>query len=632
MILPTTGILGLALGKYSSSDYGSFLFLSTSGGPVTGYIGIPGGTGVPIFSERSSSLLLNGSGVPSSSIGYSGDYYINSSSSTYNMYGPKPSTTGAWLTGVGQYLPLSVSGATGLAGATGPSGASGQGVPNSGASGHILVKSSATSFATEWGDAVDILAKTKKLEMGGYSAAGYNLSLRDYNATAIAQLGSSITYNEDNGYFYLVSDSAKIIYEYTSTFEYSTEYAITFIDGVAKGIQWIKGDEFLISTYDGVNSPKVHKVVLYEETGTQSQLYDTLLPVTVEISGVTYDERNDKVYLSQKSSVSSVWNVWVVDKYTMLSAPTQFFNVQSSALNGGAEGTMSIHDIIYNKKNNTVILFMTSNSNAPWFYEIDVKTGVAVNESSADIDDPSRPNGLSYLYLDATYFGGSYSMGGCFKDDFNYFYASSAASLASYVVIASKSNLPSLVYDPSSDKTNLHHNGVFSPIEMKTYQNLNFITKTQNDVSNNFSDAGFGDVYASAFVQGSEVNVECFGVLSTYKTTSIFPKNYGSSTPTSLDLNYLTGNYYLSLPSGLSNVPWKYSSKHLICLSSGDYVQSKKSLYAHFEVFGSSKLDLFYTETGICNRTNYVAMDLALTFASGGSGVVKLYGQTIVQR
>lgn len=626
----TSGAIGLNIGTLASTQ--GVFYLLPSGGELQAWVSTLSGD-TKIFSERSSTLLLNGTGVPSSSIGYSGDYYINSSSPTYDMYGPKPSTTGNWLTGVGEYLPLSVSGATGLAGSTGPSGANGSGVPTSGASGHVLVKSSSTPYATEWGDAVDILAKTKKLEMGGYSAYNYNLSIRDYNTDALPQIGSSITYSEDDGHFYIASDSGATIYEYTSLFEYNHEYTVAFIDGVIKGIEWVEGKKFLISTYDGVNSPKVHKITLYEDAGIQDQEYDTLLPATTEISGVTYDKRNDKVYLSQKSSVSSVWNIWVVDGYTMLSAPTQFFDVESSALNGGAEGIMAIHDIAYNRNNNTIILFMTSNSNVSWFYEIDVKTGVAVNKTSADIDDPSRPNGLSYIFLDSTNFGGSYSMGCCFRDDFNYFYASSAATLASYITIASKNALPHIAYDSTSNRTSFYTDGFFAPIERKTYQNLNVVTKTHSDVSNNFSSTPvYGDVYASSLVEGSEVNVECFGVLSTYKATSIFPRNYGNSTPTALDLNYLTGSYYLSLPSGLSNTPWKYSSKFLVCSSSGDTTLAKKSLYAHFEVFGSSKLDLFYTETGIYARTNYSSMDMSVTFAPSGSGLFKLYGQTIVQR
>ena len=60
--------------------------------------------------------ILHGTGVPSSSLGANGDFYIDLN--TYNMYGPKSS--GRWS------APTSLKGAQGVAGPVGPQGVAGR--------------------------------------------------------------------------------------------------------------------------------------------------------------------------------------------------------------------------------------------------------------------------------------------------------------------------------------------------------------------------------------------------------------------------------------------------------------------------------------------------------------------------
>lgn len=81
----------------------------------TGATGTQGPQGISGLSGINGNTILNGTGIPSNSLGANGDFYIRTT--TYDFYGPK--ITGAWS----GYFNLI--GPTGATGATGPSGATG---------------------------------------------------------------------------------------------------------------------------------------------------------------------------------------------------------------------------------------------------------------------------------------------------------------------------------------------------------------------------------------------------------------------------------------------------------------------------------------------------------------------------
>jgi hypothetical protein len=80
-------------------------------------------------------------------------------------------------------------GATGATGATGPAGADGQGVPTGGTTHQLLVKTSATNYATTWYNNADLLAETI------YGATGKSTPV---NADVLALLDSAASYVTKN--------------------------------------------------------------------------------------------------------------------------------------------------------------------------------------------------------------------------------------------------------------------------------------------------------------------------------------------------------------------------------------------------------------------------------------------------
>ena len=88
--------------------------------------GIQGVQGIP---GKDGAVILNGNGVPATTLGNIGDMYLDKTAS--NLYGPK--TSSGWGT------PLNLKGATGATGATGSTGATGQ----SGAAGSKILSGTA---------------------------------------------------------------------------------------------------------------------------------------------------------------------------------------------------------------------------------------------------------------------------------------------------------------------------------------------------------------------------------------------------------------------------------------------------------------------------------------------------------
>lgn len=114
------------------------------------------GNGVSLIAPAAeNNSILNGNGAPTTTLGKTGDFYLDTTS--YKLYGPK-NTTG-WglsvnLIGVqgAQGLPGSpgATGSQGIQGVAGTQGIAGQGVPAGGTAGQFLAKNSGTDYDTHW--------------------------------------------------------------------------------------------------------------------------------------------------------------------------------------------------------------------------------------------------------------------------------------------------------------------------------------------------------------------------------------------------------------------------------------------------------------------------------------------------
>ena len=115
----------------ASADYR--LYGPKSGGVwAASTFALKGPQGQPGSTGAAGNTILSGNGGPPSSLGVNGDYYLDRASADYLMYGPK--TAGAWGTGFALKGsgagPAGPTGATGAPGEDGTSVLSGTGAPN----------------------------------------------------------------------------------------------------------------------------------------------------------------------------------------------------------------------------------------------------------------------------------------------------------------------------------------------------------------------------------------------------------------------------------------------------------------------------------------------------------------------
>ena len=93
----------------------AFLFLEQNSGNsalLDAYLRLQDGSTVPLYTLTDTKTVLNGSGAPTSGIGSSGDFYIDTYS--YYLYGPKTGDSVNWPIG------YSLQGPSGAPGTTGP--------------------------------------------------------------------------------------------------------------------------------------------------------------------------------------------------------------------------------------------------------------------------------------------------------------------------------------------------------------------------------------------------------------------------------------------------------------------------------------------------------------------------------
>lgn len=631
MIL-TSGVLGLSLGKFD--DYGAFLFLNNSGGATTAYVtsGI-GGSGVPLFAERSASQLMTYTGglsAPPASFGFSGDYAVIPTGN-YRFFGPKPSDTGSW--GLG--MDLIISGATGLMGPTGLTGPAGSGLISGGISGNVLAKKSGTNQDTEWVDVIDLLNFNKGLSMQEYPETSNPILLKDANGENILA-GAGITYSKFTSNFYIPAADGGTIYVYSASFKYVISISVPFITGSISSIDWQSGTTFVISVNSGSSSPRIHKIQILDHLAiyvAESIInYNTGLPASMLISGVCID-KNDNVYFCQRDYYSGVWGIYKTD---LAMSPLQIFDINTCELNNDISySTPIFEDILINETTNSLICLINQGSQYG-MYEIDLKTVSPINKFR-DSGYAETVHGISTLQS-GVIFDSSNSLGFCFREDCEFLYVSSYTPSFGCNISAFQKNSKSIIVFDTLDKKNhiLSDLGLYHPIEIKTFQTYETNTNSLSSTQFNFSTSNyFGkkDISQSRLFPSTEIRVEAYGVVTTNKQFSLFPKNHGDTPPSSDNLNSVTGSYFLQLPSGLSGVSWRYMSEmSVLGFNSTGSSLMKKSLYANFEVFSNPKLELFYCETGLCDEMLLSPLDLRFNVSSSGSGSITLYNQKIIVR
>lgn len=161
-ILNGTGVPASSTG--ANGDFYIDTATTTLYGPKSA--GVWPGTGVALIGSgggASGNTLLNGTGQPSNSTGNNGDFYIDTASTT--LYGPKLS--GTWGAGVSLVGATGATGATGPAGATGATGATGA----AGTNGNRIFTGSGTPGAGTGSDG-DIYIQTGTGLLFGPKASG----------------------------------------------------------------------------------------------------------------------------------------------------------------------------------------------------------------------------------------------------------------------------------------------------------------------------------------------------------------------------------------------------------------------------------------------------------------------------
>ena len=196
----TFSALALSAGVVDNAN--NFLFLQT-GASGTLDLYLSSVTGVRALFTLNTKVLLDGTGVPGSSTGGTGDYFI--SSDLLRFYGPK--TSGSWPS---TYASLSgARGATGVTGATGATGQVGTGVAPSGYSGQILAKNSSTNYDTSWFN-VNSISKDSRDGLGAYSFCYKNSHLRNGAGAYVSNIGSDCVFCPNTNTLFVIENNATI--------------------------------------------------------------------------------------------------------------------------------------------------------------------------------------------------------------------------------------------------------------------------------------------------------------------------------------------------------------------------------------------------------------------------------------
>lgn len=641
--LNPTGFAALAISPGMLSE-DAFIFLAPDSGVsglLTAYLNYHSGNIKPLYSLRQTYSVLNGSGSPTSGVGYSGDLYINNTDKT--LWGPKTNDV-SWPTG---YVSLIGPAGSGISGVAGASGAVGQGVPVSGLTNQALVKTSNTSYDTEWKDVIDIFNYPKNNYLKNYKFVGRNKSLFSSFASQESGYGNSICIDPNDGTLLMTNETQLLIARYSKSGEFIRYIEISdLIGGTITSIKRIEGsndNKFAVLWNDGITSPRIKFLLLPEFIKTNYHArdiipfevseIDTGLPSSLTLNAMCYNRRTASYYFCSRSSSGGVWNLY---RYRDGIVSTALDLTTTKLFTGFYDSTESIiYSIEFNTENNTLIFFCDYDGNKILF-----QMTIDSDDNFVELEETDIGGSNEFINLDFEneYLGDTTDYGFAFSPKDGEFFISGITPFSTHFSRFSK-NLEAPTFQSLYSNSLVANSGlgISSTIQQKTYQNIDaasslFPAISFGNVSNtSFTDtAGIGDKLGlgALFSVGQTIRSESYGKIEALRDSSIFPSN--SYSTDSLKPGGLTGSYYLSLPSGL-NSSWKYTTE-VTCkgwLTSGfDGPHTyRKVVLGHFEVFSSPKLELFYLETGSFTEANstYQSLIPAFKWAPSGSGTLTSY-------
>lgn len=337
----------------------AFLFLEQNSGNsalLDAYLRLQDGSTVPLYTLTDTKTILNGSGAPTSGVGSSGDFYIDTDS--YYLYGPKTGDSANWPTGYSLQGPSGAPGATEAI--TGEAGPAGTGVPAGGVSGQVIGKTSSDDYETDWFYPRSLLQENKI-----YDLRNYNLITKtpiDVPTQSTSSFGSSVTHSPLTNSLYIADNTTPAIYEMSLDGKTCIRKISLVGFSDIEGIDWMYGDTFVICEEGNPSIINEISIVTIPVTGIISITkagtnWIRTIETNIEsvsnkgIEGVTYNPFENVFYFVTEYGVAGVWNVWKINNDGVSDgSATQLFSL-NTALSGVAT---DISDIYFNRHTNTI--------------------------------------------------------------------------------------------------------------------------------------------------------------------------------------------------------------------------------------------------------------------------------------
>lgn len=547
------GALALHPGLIESDAY-IFLDTGSTTGVLDAFLRLHDGSTVPMYSLRDINTIYNGSGAPGTGIGWSGDFYIDTGSPYYTLYGPKPSDSGAWSAGVslvgttGLQGPSGATGATGPTGATGAQGAAGTGIATGGVSGQILYKTSSTDYATGWVRPLDILKKSKIYNLDNYENIK-TTALRKtvgFSSTALSSsLGSGLTYSGIRNSLFIVDNATPAIYEFSATGWYIRKITLSGFDDI-EAIDWMYDDYFVIA--EEGNPTIVNELSVVHLWGTEDMTVtknSTNWVKTIDtnttsnsnkgIEGVAYNPYEDRFYFVTEKPYSGTWNLWVIDNDTGATAESVF------DLNTPLSGVATdISDLHFSRLTGTLFLLSDESD-----YIIEMNLDGEIMQLAVS-PFTERSEGLA------------------FSEDGQFMYVTKEGGTNAKISIAQYhgptsnhvgSTFGAIEYN-YRDKTHIVTSRFFNEIPSSTNFSGNTITSGGSFYMGPFESAANNVAFTSGDLRvGQKMLMKAHGLITSYGGFSlqVQPYFYGGVS----GYNFLSSGR-LEVQSGLTNVPWQY--------------------------------------------------------------------------
>lgn len=565
----------------------AFLFLEQNSGNsalLDAYLRLQDGSTVPLYTLTDTKTVLNGSGAPTSGIGSSGDFYIDTYS--YYLYGPKTGDSVNWPIGYSLQGPSGAPGTTEAV--TGEAGPAGTGVPAGGASGQVMVKTSENDYETSWLYPQSLLNYSKIYNINDYKPLLANVLVS--SPTTSTSLGSSVTYSPITNSLYIADNSVPAIYEFV--LDGSRQVRKITLSGFTdvEAIEWMYGTTFALAEEGNPAIVNEISVVTIPEKGSititknGSKWIKTIATGVSSVSnkgieGLAYNPFLDIFYFITEYGVAGVWNVWKINNQAGATAE-QLFNLNTS-LSGVAT---DISDLHFNRA--TYTLFSTTDE------------GATAGVDPAIIEFDLNGNIINTRSL-ATEFSSSSSQveGICFSFD------------NSMVFITSEGSVP-LIYayhlhtnaNPSVNKHNGYLNFFNEYICNKVvsrYRESNVsmpYTGTWSITDGlHYSLSTFG-AGSGCFVNGSKFKMIAWGSVSTSTGITLS----GNLEWGSINDGTFTGYSPIVINSSESNAPWKYEINMDIS-NTGNVPPYQISQF--WDVYGSSHYSAASIENGNIQNT-----------------------------